>query len=176
MEVVTRADGSVHVRLDTTPVKPRARPPAVDRYALQEAEDARRREAAERMEARRRARCSPKPPRTRAVDRLCARDGLRAADAAAVARRALALALPERPESGAAGRRARRAGELELGRAWRSCGLAAEQRGLEWVVAPRPEARLVGERRGRLPGRAPGAGPGVPPRVTMWTRGDGMLV
>ena len=50
---------------------------AVDRYALQEAEDARRREAAERMEARRRARCSPKPPRTRAVDRLCARDGLR---------------------------------------------------------------------------------------------------
>ena len=77
MEVITRADGSVHVRLDTTPVKPRARPPAVDRYALQEAEDARRREAAERMEARRRARCSPKPPRTRAVDRMCARDGLR---------------------------------------------------------------------------------------------------
>ena len=77
MEVITRADGSVHVRLDTTPVKPRARPPAVDRYALQEAEDARQREAAERMEARRRARCSPKPPRTRAVDRLCARDGLR---------------------------------------------------------------------------------------------------
>ena len=77
MEVITRADGSVHVRLDTTPVKPKARPPAVDRYALQEAEDARRREAAERMEARRRARCSPKPPRTRAVDRMCARDGLR---------------------------------------------------------------------------------------------------
>ena len=77
MEVITRADGSVHVRLDTTPVKPKARAPVVDRYAQQEAEDARRREAAERMEARRRARCSPKPPRTRAVDRLCARDGLR---------------------------------------------------------------------------------------------------
>ena len=44
MEVITRADGTVHVRLDTTPVKPKARAPVVDRYALQEAEDARRRD------------------------------------------------------------------------------------------------------------------------------------
>ena len=97
MEVITRADGSVHVRLDTTPVKPRARPPAVDRYALQDAEDARRREAAERMEARRRARCSPKPPRTRAVDRLCARDGLRFTSAPRAPRRSPGAARSHAP-------------------------------------------------------------------------------
>ena len=75
-QVVVRA-GRVHVQLDTTQRRPEPAAPVVDRYALQEAEDALRECAAYRMERRRRARARPRPERTRAVDRLCARDATR---------------------------------------------------------------------------------------------------
>ena len=160
MEVITRADGSVHVRLDTTPVKPRpGRPPSTaTRCRRPRTRDGAR---PRRMEARRRARCSPKPPRTRAVDRLCAGGG-RASEwprTPPVARRALALAFRSGPTPRPAAALAARG--TRTGASARPGWPPNNERPTGWWR----RCRKLGLRGSDAPATAERSGPGVPPRV-----------